>query len=106
MSKLTLDNYHIITGQRFRMLKEQKARGLTREQAFNETHGETTPLAEKKDIPAPPVILTPAPIEVRDLLSEARKLAEREKMTYSKLKRELRITWQKSSELMEALYRA
>lgn len=33
---LTLDNYKEKTGKRFRMTKDQKKRGLTREQAFSE----------------------------------------------------------------------
>ena len=32
------DEYRERTGKRFRMTKEQKDRGLTREAAFNETH--------------------------------------------------------------------
>ena len=35
----SVEDYATKTGKRFRMLKEQKERGLTRDQAFNETHG-------------------------------------------------------------------
>jgi len=35
----SVEDYATKTGKRFRMLKEQKERGLTRDQAFNETYG-------------------------------------------------------------------
>lgn len=107
MSNLTLDNYHLITGQRFRMLKTQKERGLTREQAFAETYGpklqieriaEPIHLEEKKDIPAPVKV---AVVQTRDLLTEAKNLTG--KLSYGRLRRELRITWQQASDLMETL---
>jgi hypothetical protein len=34
----SIENFSEVTGKRYRMLKEQKARKLTREEAFNETH--------------------------------------------------------------------
>ena len=37
VDNLTLDNYRSVTGKRYRMTKEQKARNLTREQAFEES---------------------------------------------------------------------
>ena len=37
----SIEEYTSKTGKRFRMLKEQKARGLTREEAFTETFGRT-----------------------------------------------------------------
>lgn len=38
----TIQEYTEHTGKRFRMLKDQKARGLTREQAFEEWRAEAT----------------------------------------------------------------
>ena len=35
----SIEDYTTVTGKRFRMTKEQKQRGLTREQAFTETFG-------------------------------------------------------------------
>ena len=35
----SIEQFKELTGKRYRMLKEQKERGLTREGAFNETHG-------------------------------------------------------------------
>jgi len=35
----SIEDYTSRTGKRFRMLKDQKARGLTREEAFTETFG-------------------------------------------------------------------
>ena len=35
----SIDDYTDKTGKRFRMLKEQKDRGLTRDQAFDELYG-------------------------------------------------------------------
>ena len=35
----SIEEYTSKTGKRFRMLKDQKARGLTREEAFTETFG-------------------------------------------------------------------
>jgi hypothetical protein len=37
----SIEDYTSKTGKRFRMLKDQKARGLTREEAFTETFGRT-----------------------------------------------------------------
>ena len=37
----SIEAYTERTGKRFRMLKEQKSRGLTREEAFAELHGGT-----------------------------------------------------------------
>ena len=37
---LTIEDYTRQTGKRFRMTKDQKARGVSRKQAFNETFGE------------------------------------------------------------------
>ena len=37
---LTIEEYTRQTGKRFRMTKEQKARDLSREQAFTETFGD------------------------------------------------------------------
>jgi len=37
----SIEDYTSRTGKRFRMLKDQKARGLTREEAFTETFGGT-----------------------------------------------------------------
>ena len=37
----SIEEYTSKTGKRFRMLKDQKARGLTREEAFTETFGRT-----------------------------------------------------------------
>jgi len=34
-----IDDYQLKTGKRFRMLKEQKDRGLSREEAFEELYG-------------------------------------------------------------------
>jgi hypothetical protein len=36
----SIDDYTNKTGKRFRMLKEQKDRGLTRDQAFDELYGD------------------------------------------------------------------
>tara|TARA_R110002051_G_scaffold279847_1_gene341345 strand:+ start:668 stop:916 length:249 start_codon:yes stop_codon:yes gene_type:complete len=38
---LTIEEYTRQTGKRFRMTKDQKARNLSREDAFTETFGET-----------------------------------------------------------------
>ena len=35
----SIEQFTELTGKRYRMLKEQKERGLTREGAFNETYG-------------------------------------------------------------------
>lgn len=35
----SIEDYKAKTGKRFRMLKDQKERGLSREEAFNETYG-------------------------------------------------------------------
>jgi len=35
----SIEDYTVQTGKRFRMTKEQKQRELSREEAFNETHG-------------------------------------------------------------------
>ena len=35
----SIEDYTARTGKRFRMLKDQKSRGLTREEAFTETFG-------------------------------------------------------------------
>tara|TARA_R110002153_G_scaffold93955_6_gene226948 strand:+ start:70 stop:360 length:291 start_codon:yes stop_codon:yes gene_type:complete len=35
----SIEQFVELTGKRYRMLKEQKERGLTREGAFNETYG-------------------------------------------------------------------
>ena len=37
----SIEQYTEKTGKRFRMLKEQKARNLTREQAFEELYGDS-----------------------------------------------------------------
>lgn len=34
----TIEEYTAVTGKRFRMTKDQKERGLTREEAFTEIH--------------------------------------------------------------------
>jgi hypothetical protein len=36
----SIEDYTQRTGKRFRMTKEQKQRGLSRDEAFTETHGE------------------------------------------------------------------
>ena len=36
----SIDDYKQRTGKRFRMTKDQKQRGLSRDEAFNETYGE------------------------------------------------------------------
>ena len=36
-----IEDYTQRTGKRFRMTKEQKQQGLSRDEAFTETHGET-----------------------------------------------------------------
>ena len=38
----SIEHFTELTGKRYRMLKEQKERGLTREAAFNETYGKET----------------------------------------------------------------
>jgi hypothetical protein len=43
---LTLENYKEKTGHRFRMTKDQKIRGLTREEAFAEASGANAPRGE------------------------------------------------------------
>jgi hypothetical protein len=37
----SIEDYTATTGKRFRMTKEQKELGLTREEAFTQTYGET-----------------------------------------------------------------
>jgi len=36
----SIEDYTTVTGKRFRMTKEQKQRGLTRDEAFTETFGD------------------------------------------------------------------
>jgi hypothetical protein len=38
---MSINEYVVKTGKRFRMTKDQKSRRLSRTQAFNETHGGT-----------------------------------------------------------------
>lgn len=53
LTSLTIDNFHSVTGHRFRMTKEQKARAITREAALAEFVAAQTAARAAANVPAP-----------------------------------------------------
>lgn len=91
---LTLANYQARTGQRFRMTKDEMARGLTREQAFAERQGKPISV----EIRPAPVVVVP----VRNLLLEAHAHGLNG-TSYSKVKKTLGLSWQAAYDLVTTL---
>lgn len=107
MQKLTLDNFNIVKGMRFRMTKEQKERGLTREQAFAETWEKVpAPVQTPVSAPIPTAAPAPAPAPIPlsgDVIEKAKAIiGQSARIPYSRLKRELGISWNRTMTVVEA----
>jgi hypothetical protein len=53
LASLTVENFQSVTGHRFRMTKEQKARAITREEALAEFVAAQTTARAASNVPAP-----------------------------------------------------